>query len=106
MTLKERAGRYKGSTEIKIRPITTIKVNIDVNIHEDGNINTSYNAVIKKEAVTFNLDPNLQDNSIDISISGINIHANFNENKSININLPNTISGLKIVQTNVTLQRC
>lgn len=102
MTLKECTGKYKGNTKIKFL-LSKINVSIEVDIHENGTINASYNAGIKKGSTTMNFDPNSEVHSI--TISGMNIPTVFNKN-NINITLPNKISGFKVIQTNVTLVRC
>lgn len=105
MKLKERAGTYKGSTKVNVA-IANMTVNIEIKIHEDGTIKASFSSTFKKGNTTLYLDPDLQSSNISLNISEMNIIAVFNENKSINLTLPGTINGFRVLQTNITLRRC
>ncbi|CRF35442.1 hypothetical protein BRSU_2657 [Brachyspira suanatina] len=104
MLLKDRKGLYRGNATIK--NFLSFDIDIEALIDEKGEIKVSTIApIVGKISHSISLGSDYDKDNYDMKFGEDIFHIKFNSNNSIEIELPEKISGSLIVTRNVTLNR-
>lgn len=104
MLLKDRNGLYRGKATIK--NFLSFDIDLEALIDTEGNINvTTIAPIVGKISHSISLGADYDKDNYDMKFGDDIFHIKFDSNNSIEIELPEKISGSLIVTRNVILNR-
>lgn len=104
MLLKERVGNYRGKA--KIKNFITVDLDLEASINENGDITINTMApIVGKVSHTLSLGSYFDSDIYEMDFNGSIFLIKFNDNKFIEVNLPEKINGSLIITRDVILYR-